>query len=750
MNMKKFYKIISILIALPLLAIACGKDDLKYEQGTAEDENCYGVYFPTQDLPSEFDPADPCVITAKVSRTNSKGSITVPVEIKQSEGNVFSVAPITFEDGQTESTFDITFPDAELGTEYSITVSVTDPKYAKVYGVQKTYLDIALSRVKWDAVEDPEGTAKAGLALYRDDFFTTFFSVDNVEYVVEVQENAGKPGIYRLKNVYGEAYPYNDPGDWDDTKDYYITVNAEDPECVYISTQATGCAWSYGEFYVSSIAGLRLAQGKTKDEVKALGAFGTLSNGVITFPKGTLLFAMADYNNGGLYTANNSGMFRIILPGGKPVDYSFGVSSGLTKDGKVPVSFILGADITRVIYKVFEGSLDQEGIQDAHYDVIAATDAQEVTESKTVDVSCAKTGVYTLVAVAYDKDGVKKAYDGTSFGFVAVGDEEEKATVISAGLELTSRYEASGNTKRNSCLVYAYGKDITDMKMGIYRSDDEALDDLESLAAGMKSLSAENIAAVNGDGYADLFTKLSPVTDYTLVVWATNGFTTKIVTDEITTEGLPRVDIGEGAFTYSVIFTDNDGNPAVDEGLTLQRDPNYENTYIIPDWGFGVDFEFTYDPATGKAIVPAQFTGYVHPSYGNVYIGEAKNVLGEKHKDYDKFEDSGYDPESHTFRFCVAYYCEAGSFGWGFETFTTTNAIEFTQTAGSSLRTQADTPHVTRSLPFTTAELEKVSTCGSFAGLDVTPSIKTVKFNAVGRETRRMDKSFHANGRLFE
>lgn len=749
MNMKKFYNIISILIALPLLVIACGQDDLKYEQGTVEDENCYGVYFPTQDLPSEFDPSDPCVITVKASRANSKGSITVPVEIQQSEGDVFSVAPITFEDGQTETTFDVTFPDAELGTEYSITLSVTDPKYAKVYGSQRTYLDIALSRVKWDLVKDPNGVDEDGIALYRDDFFTTFFSVKNVEYEVEVQENAGKPGIYRLKNVYGEAYPYNDEGDWDDTKDRYLIVNAEDPECVYISTLATGCDWGYGEFSVSSLAGLRLAQGKTKDEVKALGAFGTLSNGVITFPKGTLLIGMKDYKDGALYYANNNGMFRIILPGGKPVDYSFKVSSGLTKEGKVPVSFELGADIAKVIYKVFEGSLDKEGIQEAHYDVVSATDAQEVTESGTVAVSCAKTGVYTLVAVAYDKDGVKKAYDGTSFGFVALGDEEEKATVISAGLELTSRYEASGNNKRNSCLVYAYGKDITDIKIGIYRSDDKDLDDLETLAAKMESLSAEDLASVNGDGFADLFTKLSPVTEYTLVVWATNGFTTKIVTDKITTEGLPRVDLCKGTFTYGVMFK-SDGKPAVDEGLTLQCDPNYENTYVISDWGYGVDFEFTYDPTSGKVIVPIQFTGYVHPSYGNVYVGEAKTIVSEKYSDYDKLVDSSYDPKTNTFSFCVAYYCQAGLFGTGVETFSTDNAIEFTQTAGSSLRVQAKSLNVTRFIPFTATGLEKVSTYGVLTGLDVTPSIKAARFSAVDQGKRVMDRSFHVNGKLFE
>lgn len=750
--MKKLYRILSVLIVLPLLAIACGKDDLKYEQGTAEDENCYGVYFPTQDFPDEFDPTDPCVVTVRAMRTNSKGSITVPVEIRQSEGDVFSVAPIAFEDGQTETSFDITFPNAELGTEYSVSVSVTDPKYAKVYGTQKTYVDIRLSRVKWEPVKDASGGGKDGIALYRDDFFTTFYSVANAEYEVEVQENTGKPGIYRLKNVYGADFPYNDPGDWDDSKDHYMVINAEDPESVYIDFQGTGCAWGDdGEFFVCSIAGLRLSQGKTKAEVKALGVFGTLNNGVITFPKGSLLFSQEFFNDGGLYQANNNGMFRVILPGGKPLDYSFELSSGLTDNGKVPVTFALGSDITKVIYKVFEGKLDKEGIQEAHFDVIAATDARQITKSGTVDVACEKTGVYTLVAVAYDKDGVKKGYAGTSFGFVAPGDEEKKATVIKAGLELTSRYAATGNTKLNSCLAYAYGKDITDMKIGLYRSDDKALKDLKTLVAGMKSLGAKDLEAVNGEGFADLYTKLNPVTEYTLVVWATNGFTSKILTDKIKTEGLPRVVIGEGKYTYGVLFKEEDGSPSVDR-VSLQRDPNYENTYVLPGWGFDVDFEFTYDPATGKVLVPApQYTGLVHPVLNlEVYVGEAKKVFSEEFEDYDKLKDSSYDPETRTFRFCVVYFCSKGVLGWGFETFTTDAAVEFVPVTGSSMKIRTTFPYDTRFLPSIGVEIEKVRTNGVRAGLDVKPSIKEAVFSTSTHEAASMDKSFRVIGKRFE
>ena len=140
------------------------------------------------------------------------------------------------------------------------------------------------------------------MGLYTDDVVGPFFSADPITYEVEVQENEDVAGHYRMVNAYGEGYPYNDPGDWDDTKDYYLEIHAENPEEVYIPYQDLGLAWGYGMFSIWSFADYNGS------------AFGTLKDGVITFPENSLLVSMADYNDGALYYANNNGAFRLELP----------------------------------------------------------------------------------------------------------------------------------------------------------------------------------------------------------------------------------------------------------------------------------------------------------------------------------------------------------------------------------------------------------------------------------------------------
>ncbi len=48
-------------------------------------------------------------------------------------------------------------------------------------------------------------------------------------YMVEVEESMTQPGLYRLVNPYGAAFPYNEPGDYDADNNYYLTINAVDP-----------------------------------------------------------------------------------------------------------------------------------------------------------------------------------------------------------------------------------------------------------------------------------------------------------------------------------------------------------------------------------------------------------------------------------------------------------------------------------------------------------------------------------------
>ena len=125
----------------------------------------------------------------------------------------------------------------------------------------------------------------------------------------------------------------------------------------------------------------------------------------------------------------------------------------------------------------------------------------------------------------------------------------------------------------------------------------------------------------------------------------------------------PWETVATGDYIYTLFFGSED-NPQTDPGLELQYNAD-DDIYRITHWGYDVDFSFTWDRSTNKVHVPSQFTGYVHSSYGEVYIAEAddQNPAWE-------VGSSFYDPETLTFYFGVAYYVSAGVFGRGFETYT--------------------------------------------------------------------------------
>ena len=677
MNMKTISnKIYAALAFVALMSpTACVEEAPVYEAGVPDLEGCYGVYFPKQTSEFALEPTDPTTVTITFARTVSKGKITVPVNLSDDTG-VFSISDVVFEDGQSETTATLSFPTAKVGESFSFYVNIDDPAYASQYSANSTSLSVSVIREKWNDL---------GKAKWRDDFVTAIYQVSSVEYEVEVQENANQAGLYRFKNIYGEAYPYNEAGDWDTSKDYWTVINSTDSTKVYISTQRTGCDWGYGAFCVSSMAGYYLAKGGEENEEKAEEYYGSRTNGCIKFPTGSLLFGMPNFQTGRLYPANNSGMFRVILPGGKDVDYTYSVTAELCENGKVPVTFTLGEDITCMKYLVVEGGLDAREIQNAQDQVLNSDKALTVEESCTVDISCEKTGMYTVVAVAY-AGKINKGCTGVAFGYVTPGEEDANATVVTAGLELTSRYEAAGYDKTNSVSFYVYGKDLTSVKLGILPTaelSEDINDDIEKL----NEVSDENLALINGSGYSDIYKGLKGLTDYTLIVWASNGYTSTVKTAEITTEGLPNVLLGTGDYTYATGFlTDNDGNPYVDSGLEIFQNPNAANTYVIEHWCGDVDFSFTYDSTSGKIAIPMQETGYTSSGLP-IYIIEYNKYLeyaGATEEQIAKLsKESSYDAETGTISFAVAYvvfYSTGeyyGAYAGGIETFVLADGHKF-------------------------------------------------------------------------
>lgn len=168
-----------------------------------------------------------------------------------------------------------------------------------------------------EKIYDPnEDWVSLGYGTYTEDCLTTFWGVENVSYPVEVFENMNIPGYYRLKNPYGAAYPYNESGDWDSSKDYFLEIHAEDSTAVYIPDCNVGLDWDYGFVHIWSYAGYFMVNnGYTLQEAKEAGFCGTRNNGVITFPAQRLLIGMEAYNNLNWYTSNNNGAFKVLLPG---------------------------------------------------------------------------------------------------------------------------------------------------------------------------------------------------------------------------------------------------------------------------------------------------------------------------------------------------------------------------------------------------------------------------------------------------
>ena len=78
---------------------------MNYTQGTAENPDCYGVYFPKKQatrIDLEFEPGTQTEATYTVKRRNTVDPIVVPVVVKSNVEDIFVVEPIAFDAGESK------------------------------------------------------------------------------------------------------------------------------------------------------------------------------------------------------------------------------------------------------------------------------------------------------------------------------------------------------------------------------------------------------------------------------------------------------------------------------------------------------------------------------------------------------------------------------------------------------------------------------------------------------------------------
>ena len=460
-----------------------------------------------------------------VLRVDDSADASYVVEVTDTNNVFFSQdvtdVEISFAKGEKESKLVIAVNQDNLvdGESYALDFRIRDEKATTAYGLSAFSMLAVL----------PEPYVLLGTATLHEDLLTTFFEVETGKaWECEVYENANVPGMLYFKNAFTSEYPNNEPGDYV-TTDKYFMVNVKNHDKVYIPYQGLGMDWGYGEFGVVSLISAYFEG--------AADNWGTLKDGVITFPQKGILIQMADYKDGGFYTSNGSGAFVIHLPGAILTDYSVEASySGMFVDpegnAEPVIDIAAGDDVAAVNYLII--SQDQD-VYAALEGIVAEADSVqtvEIVDNAARIQPALEPGLYYMVYCPVDAEGELQTDDAGVLDFYFPGASAEKPEVEAAlqALDIDKVFSESiiskyGLANYNSFAFVIGGKDIKSVRTLMAETAviegaaaEEGLT-FEMLCAKYGEDDTEAVSAIEADGYyANGYLELSPETSYTMVV----------------------------------------------------------------------------------------------------------------------------------------------------------------------------------------------------------------------------------------
>ena len=617
--MKKLFYILSLAAVVSLTVLSCQKEKEvnPREPSPAEEANCYGVYFPTQDASGDhvFSPKDDPVIEITVARTNDKGDINVPLKAVYSEDNIFVPETISFADGQTETTFKVRFDNAKEGQKYEAHFTIEGNDYASLYNSNPVGIDFSIMRVEMKTLKNEKGDANATVTFtVQNDFLGDFgyeggayevkgtvqyYEVDGVRYGTLVP-NEGEGGIWKNETVINfiwypkVAYTLGDftyqPIEVPLGKTGYDLDGSEVGE-------DHPCAVLFCDYYHHYLDVKANSLGTFLEFVDKYGQSYELS--YYDGHGGFYFNLVYDIEGTNYWYGFNEGSVVGIADGYLRVDYRFKAKTDYSAEGKTPVFLEAGVDVASIKYAVYEGELTATQVANKIAAISDGTDAsiefselaldeEEGIKYATLELSPEASGLYTFVGVAYSAD--KKVQNSASvvFNHIAAGDVEEHAVKVSVFTEDTpARY-----TNYHAYDSFAYGiagEDLTDVHVAIFKFDDFVkaadayFDAVKEDAKGKYALSADDLAQVNGEGgYYTVATGMPAKTQLIVIVWATNGDMEAWDYDVYTTDKLPYVwnSLGKGTLTDGFLlplFGMNDVTVACD----VYEEKNTPGLYMV-------------------------------------------------------------------------------------------------------------------------------------------------------------------------
>lgn len=629
--MKKLAYILSLLAAAAFTVVSCQKEVEKHEPGPKEAAGCYGVFFPSQDASGShvYSPVQDPSVDITVKRTNTNGAITVPVKASYSQDGIFTMSDISFADGQDETTFTVRFDNAAEGTNYSASFTIEDNNYASLYNSNPISLDFSVMRVEMKQFKTEDGSAVANITCtdnvfwgeVHDEITIQYYEVDGIRYCETIGGKLKSPSDGTVgEGPWGTGCQIKFK--WYTKKT--VTINDVDYQWIEVEPNYMGYDSANGPVYMGDYYWMREDMGLGNGNYSS--SYDRYVNGGDGYipsyydGHGGFMFHSAYWIHGTTsWYGYKDNCPEAIAEGYVRVDYSIKAKqAGVSEDGKVPVTFTLGADVDKVVYSFAEGELTATQIGNVVAGLSYNSEDAITEGSGTYYFDLGKTGVYTLIAATYNAKGEQQESVSCDITYLAAGDAEEYAVVIDGGVGSAAKYAPSGVNTDNSLEIYVYGKDIVEAKLAAFSYADlvgNRSGCIEKLMSS-KSVSSAVLEAINGDGYVDVVTGLLPGTEYYLAVYASNGYseTVKFFGSEYTT--------GQPLMIYRN-FTVDDYDPefACEDKNGMIGTWNY--------YGIDLDESLGLREYLGKVVITDG--GLDEPyegSDGNTYYEQALNLKG--------------------------------------------------------------------------------------------------------------------------
>lgn len=235
--------------------------------------------------------------------------------------------------------------------------------------------------------------ASIGTGIYHEDLFPDFDETceRGMKWNVEIEESTETPGLYRFIPY----HKYSGIAEWFELADEstYMIVHAEDPNKVWLEDFEP-----YPEYEMYSFTHM-VPESGWKEEA---AGYGTLADGVISFPSGCMAFVNLYDEEHRWFETNKSGSFKIELPGGENYDdYSLFLENPYCgRDNNVPVTITSGCATASLKYTMYKGFKEVD-------DALAADVAQSgtVIEAGKQSIHVPAHGMHTIVMVALDENG---------------------------------------------------------------------------------------------------------------------------------------------------------------------------------------------------------------------------------------------------------------------------------------------------------------------------------------------------------